>query len=251
MKDAEFLELLNLYLDHEISPADAARLEQEVQANPARRALYREYCQMQKACGVLAAEFAGGSGAEVSERSKVVAWSESGAQRRPGRTVWLGGAVAAMAAAVTLVFWYAQPTAEGPATLAATGGAGTPATTRDDFRPAAEVRPAALALAPRESFAGATGGQAGGVKVSLVAAPLVLSGSLGGATLAETAVGTSDGDQFSWIGNLQIVSMQERTRVEMLRFDTAPPSLRPEGRPLGGRAPVEATAETAAFRFVK
>ena len=27
MKDSEFLELLNLYLDHEISPADAARLE--------------------------------------------------------------------------------------------------------------------------------------------------------------------------------------------------------------------------------
>ena len=30
MKDSEFLELLNLYLDHEISPADAARLEAEV-----------------------------------------------------------------------------------------------------------------------------------------------------------------------------------------------------------------------------
>ena len=35
MKDSEFIELLNLYLDHEISTADAARLEAEVQANPA------------------------------------------------------------------------------------------------------------------------------------------------------------------------------------------------------------------------
>ena len=36
MKDNEFIELLNLYLDHEISQEDAARLEAEVQRNPAR-----------------------------------------------------------------------------------------------------------------------------------------------------------------------------------------------------------------------
>ena len=47
MKDSEFIELLNLYLDHEISVADAARLEAEVQGSPARRRVYREYCQMQ------------------------------------------------------------------------------------------------------------------------------------------------------------------------------------------------------------
>ena len=37
MNDSEYIELLNLYLDHEISAADAARLEAEVQSNPARR----------------------------------------------------------------------------------------------------------------------------------------------------------------------------------------------------------------------
>ena len=54
MNDAEFIELLNLYLDHEISAVDARRLEAEVTRNPARYKIYREYCQMQKACVVLA-----------------------------------------------------------------------------------------------------------------------------------------------------------------------------------------------------
>ena len=50
MKDSEFIELLNLYLDHEISAADAARLEAEVQTHAAHRAMYQNYCRMQKAC---------------------------------------------------------------------------------------------------------------------------------------------------------------------------------------------------------
>jgi hypothetical protein len=54
MKDSEFIELLNLYLDHEIGMADARRLEAEVQRSPERRRLYREYCQMQRACVLLA-----------------------------------------------------------------------------------------------------------------------------------------------------------------------------------------------------
>ena len=57
MKELEFIELLNLYLDHEISPEDAARLEAEVLNNPARRRVYREYCQMQKACKAIAVDF--------------------------------------------------------------------------------------------------------------------------------------------------------------------------------------------------
>ena len=57
MKDSEFIELLNLYLDHEITAADAARLEAEVQASPERRRVYQQYCRMQKACTMLAKDF--------------------------------------------------------------------------------------------------------------------------------------------------------------------------------------------------
>jgi len=57
MKESKFIELLNLYVDHQISASDAALLEAEIQRNPERRKIYREYCQMQKACAILAESF--------------------------------------------------------------------------------------------------------------------------------------------------------------------------------------------------
>lgn len=57
MKDSEFIELLNLYVDHELSAADSAKLEAEVANHAARRKTYREYCLMHKACDVLAAAY--------------------------------------------------------------------------------------------------------------------------------------------------------------------------------------------------
>jgi len=57
MKESEFIALLNLYVDHELSAADSAKLEAEVANNPARRKTYREYCMMHKACDVLAAAY--------------------------------------------------------------------------------------------------------------------------------------------------------------------------------------------------
>ncbi len=57
MKESKFIELLNLYVDHQISASDAALLEAEIQRNPERRKIYREYCQMQKACAILAENF--------------------------------------------------------------------------------------------------------------------------------------------------------------------------------------------------
>jgi hypothetical protein len=56
MNEREFLELLNLYVDREISAEDALRLEAEVVANPRRRGIYDEYCKMQKACSMIAEE---------------------------------------------------------------------------------------------------------------------------------------------------------------------------------------------------
>jgi hypothetical protein len=58
MNDRDFIELLNLYIDHEISPEDALRLEAEVISRPDRREVYHQYCRMQKACSMLADKFA-------------------------------------------------------------------------------------------------------------------------------------------------------------------------------------------------
>lgn len=100
MKDSEFIELLNLYLDHEISAADAARLEAEVQTHAAHRAMYQNYCRMQKACKILAHDFGTESDAETDR--KVVPFANEAAPRRAG---WYAATtLAAAAACVALVF---------------------------------------------------------------------------------------------------------------------------------------------------
>lgn len=104
MKDSEFFELLNLYLDHEITAEDAARLETEVQSNPKRREVYNQYCRMQKACTMLAKDFAEAAPAASTSSENVVAFEQ------PRRSAWgpgffaAGGLVAAAAClAVVLV----------------------------------------------------------------------------------------------------------------------------------------------------
>ncbi len=49
MSNKEFLELLNLYIDGEISPEDRERVEREVADNESRRAVYNEYVRLQEA----------------------------------------------------------------------------------------------------------------------------------------------------------------------------------------------------------
>jgi len=53
MKESRFIELLNLYVDHQIGPEEAAELETEILRSPERRKTYRDYCRIQRACGLL------------------------------------------------------------------------------------------------------------------------------------------------------------------------------------------------------
>lgn len=56
MKEREFIELLNLYVDREINAEDALRLESAVLDDPKRREIYDQYCRMAKACTMLTAD---------------------------------------------------------------------------------------------------------------------------------------------------------------------------------------------------
>jgi hypothetical protein len=49
MRDNRFIELVNLYIDRQITAEETAELEAEMQANPRRRAVYRQYCQLHSA----------------------------------------------------------------------------------------------------------------------------------------------------------------------------------------------------------
>ena len=103
MKDSEFIELLNLYLDHEISADNAARLEAEVQGNPERRRVYQQYCRMQKACTLLAKDFNEQEAGAKADGRKIVAFDPA------GRSAWgpgifaAGGLMAAACVALVMV----------------------------------------------------------------------------------------------------------------------------------------------------
>ncbi len=53
MKESRFIELLNLYVDHQLSADEVPELEAEIANNSARRNTYQQYCRIQKACTVL------------------------------------------------------------------------------------------------------------------------------------------------------------------------------------------------------
>lgn len=239
MKDSEFIALLNLYLDHEISPADAARLEAEVQSNPERRKVYRQYCQMQKACKVLSHEFQ--TDVAAVER-KVVNFNAAG--QRPRTSSWYGvGAFAAAAACVAVIFVTrnreaenaapdlsapanaivnAQPRAVEPATL----------TAREENAIARAVSiPQVVAHAPQASFAGSSF--------------LLASASQSGSTLPSEV----DQAQFAWMERVQLNPIQSHLSRSDLRYEAAPATLRTEPRTYSNRQPVEATVEMTAFRF--
>ena len=50
MKESRFIELLNLYIDQQITPEEAAQLEEDILANPRHRRTYQQYCRMHRAC---------------------------------------------------------------------------------------------------------------------------------------------------------------------------------------------------------
>ena len=109
MKESKFIELLNLYVDHQISADDAALLEAEVRGNAERRRVYRQYCQIQKACTQLGDVFRTEAPAPVTMPQIV--------QRKPRRSfgvaAYVGalGAVAACLAVVLVVRSRPEPVA--------------------------------------------------------------------------------------------------------------------------------------------
>mgnify|MGYP001605103060 CR=1 FL=1 len=248
MKDSEFIELHNLYLDHEISVADAVRLEAEVQGSPARRRVYREYCQMQKACKLLVTDFQA-EAAPANER-KVVAFEPASRARR-GTAIYVAGACIAAAACVAIIFIgrgrdsgtagsdarsqqgahenRAVPAAAAPAPAGAATATGSPRMIAQTVR-----GPVRRDLA-QAAFVGEPRGRSG---VAQADALLAASGVQGNA-------------QFEWMRTAQLAPLPQPVPLEELRFEARPVNLRPDGSALGNRPAVPADVESTAFRFVK
>jgi hypothetical protein len=146
MNDREFIELLNLYVDREISAEDALRLETEVAIHPARREVYDQYCRIQKACSMLSEETYSASMAQTDP--SLLEFPEP----RPWRLgPFLAGMAAAAAVAVAIVgirgrFVPAAPSsalaAVGPARAASAAGDVDFSDERGSMKPVFYIRPA-------------------------------------------------------------------------------------------------------------
>jgi anti-sigma factor RsiW len=216
MKDSKFIELLNLYVDHQISAADAALLEAEIQQDPKRRQVYRQYCQMQKACTLLADTFR--SEAPAAD-AKVVAFDSR--RRRLAPFAYATGLVAA-AACVALVLVNRSGSERNPqAPVASVAVVSAP-----------QPAPASTAIAAQPS------------RATLPALQPVFRGI--GDDVLTPAFAKSDVMPFDWMARVRF----ERVPAEALRFESAP-VLPVDDLVFRNARVFDPQTEGAAFRFQK
>ncbi len=217
MKESKFIELLNLYLDHQISPAEAELLEAEVKSNPERRRVYREYCEMQKGCSLLAENFR--TQAPASD-PKLVEFP-----RRPssgGKLAYVAS-FAAIAACVAAVF-ISRSRPVGPASVSAP-------VAMQSVAPAPALAAAPVARPPLQPAFG----------------PKVLTLRAQNAELADAT--TDQAAMAEWMNNIQLSSIPGASADE-LRFD-AHATLQPDTRTYRSNRPIQGKVEWTAFTFQK
>ena len=102
MKDNRFIELVNLYIDRQITGEEMETLEAEMQSNPRRRAIYRQYCKMNRATTMVYESFRT-EGAEqpadmLRTDAKIARFENQPAGRRKHWTYYATGLAAACVA---------------------------------------------------------------------------------------------------------------------------------------------------------
>jgi hypothetical protein len=106
MNDTRFIELVNLYVDRQISPAEQAELELEIRSNARRRQVYLQYCRMHRATKLVYDSFraqAGDQPAAPARQPASIAHIAARARQRRARWYYAAGGLAA-AACVAFVF---------------------------------------------------------------------------------------------------------------------------------------------------
>lgn len=106
MKDTRFIELVNLYIDRQISPAEANELELEIQSNPRRREVYHQYCRMHRATTLVYESFrshAEQPGQQPARQPASITQIRARVRQRRARWLYAGAGLAA-AACVAFVF---------------------------------------------------------------------------------------------------------------------------------------------------
>ncbi|MDB6093382.1 MAG: putative transrane anti-sigma factor [Verrucomicrobia bacterium] len=219
MKDSKFIELLNLYVDHQITADDAALLESEVRTNPDRRRVYRQYCQMQKACTQLGEVFR----TEAPAPAATSNITEFKPRHRSYGVAVYAGTFGAMAACIILA-------------VVIRSGAPKPAIDSGSLAvAAAPVAPiVTVVTAPRPALQPVLGPRSLNLREQ--------NTELADATPASYPAAFGD-----WMNEVRLSSMDE-VSIDDLRFDGHGPSTR-ESRSIRLARPFQGKVESVAVRF--
>ena len=238
MNDARFIELLNLYIDQELSSEEVGELEQEIAQNPARRRTYEQYCRMHRGCALLfessraqAPHYPKLDRSARDAEKKVLAFPGSEAApvvRGPwGRVAWAGGLAAALAVAAL----------QGPALITA-------------LRSPDAVNPAstATALVQAQPAAAPASATATTVRQSDYQLVGLFNRPADGSRLTFQPAVTPESN---WFQSLELTPLQ-RVSVENLRF-AAEPTEQDERTFAGSQPfnPAQGAIEFSAFQFQK
>lgn len=120
MKDSRFIELLNQYVDRQISAEETAELEAELQMHPRRRVVYRQYCQLHRATTLVGESFrADAPDNPLSERATHLRLASQKSHARARWAYYGAGLAAAACLAVVVARFNVPSTPDAAGVLAA------------------------------------------------------------------------------------------------------------------------------------
>ena len=146
MKDNRFIELLNLYIDRQITAEETAELETEIQNSPQRQAVYRQYCQIHTATKQVYASFRASSTEQPAAESGPAGVIELFESRRR-RTNWVHY-VGGLTAAACLALVFVKISATAPVESAVVAAKPQPTIVASTVVPTPAVAPVQMAAEP-------------------------------------------------------------------------------------------------------
>lgn len=248
MKETKFIELLNLYVDQEISAQDARQLELEIAHNPERRKVYLQYCRMHRASAVLFESFKAGAkpvGDNLAEAAKRVddkiLLFPAKSSSRSRRWAYASGLVAA---AACLAFVLVKNDSLRPGTVQPPSGDmlvlrnphfNKPPVPKDSEQQlAVSTRPSAREVDPAQNYLPVF------VSDPLESNPFDLDAPR---ALMADKVGTLE-----WVNQVRLQPLISKP-IDTMRFQRSQPLLNPESRTLRLQTQDDAQVEMTAFQF--
>lgn len=230
MNDERFIELLNLYIDRELSAEDAREVEEAIAASPERRKIYSQYCKLHCACQQLLAPAVKApkpsiaalvAAAMTRDDDQVVAFDPTPAATPAAATVrpssgsgWGWGMATGMMAACAAFAVYLGTARVDPGSIATTSApAGAPTMAANSPRAATPVGTDDNAALSNDNPA------AQAYRTVFVLEPQSSNGTRSNLRLATT---NANSDPFAWMNQMTFAPIQP-VRLDALEFQTARP----------------------------